>query len=37
MWLLVPTLAIDTEYRCVVLAWLNVSIYIGNMANRNND
>ena len=29
MWLLIPTIGFDSEYRCVFFAWLNRSLYIG--------
>jgi hypothetical protein len=29
MFLLVPTMGMDAEYRCVFIAWLNRAIYYG--------
>lgn len=29
MFLFIPTIGIDMEYRCVFIAWLNQAIYYG--------
>lgn len=29
MFLLIPTIGIDTEYRCAFIVWLNRAIYLG--------
>jgi hypothetical protein len=29
MYLIIPTIGIDTEYRCVFITWLNRAIYLG--------
>jgi hypothetical protein len=29
MFLFIPTIGMDIEYRCVFIAWLNRAIYIG--------
>jgi len=34
MFLFIPTIGMDIEYKCVFIAWLNRAIYLGKKKNK---